>query len=127
MDANEQRKKTKKIDTINKIKNSAAKKSAKITAKKIVEKYKSMKRPKKTYLVSGKDLKTIDYNEPQEDLFKGESIVEAANKVLDFQAFKKDQAKALNDLKENSKKSAAITAKKISQKYKSLKKQRKHF
>ena len=127
MDANEQRKKTKKIDTINKIKNSAAKKSAKITAKKIVEKYKSMKRPKKTYLVSGKDLKTIDYNEPQEDLFKGESIAEAANKVLHFQAFKKDQAKALNDLKENSKKSAAITAKKISQKYKSLKKTKKTF
>ena len=64
-------KREKKIDTINKITNSAAKKSAKITAKKIVEKYKSMKRPKKTYLVSEKDLETIDYNKPQEDLFKG--------------------------------------------------------
>ena len=63
-----------------------------------------MKRPKKTQLVSEKDLETIDYNEPQEDLFKGESIVEAANKVLDFEAFKKDQAAALNDLKKRVKK-----------------------
>ena len=99
MDVNEKRKKTEKIDTINKIKNTAAKKSAKITAKKILEKYKSMKRPKKTYLVSEKDLETIDYNEPQDDLFKGKSIVEAANEVLDFEAFKKDQAEALNGLK----------------------------
>ena len=98
VDVNKKRKKTQKIDTINEIKNSAAKKSAKKPAKKIVEKYKSMKRPKKTQLVSEKDLETIDYNEPQEDLFKGESIVEAANKVLDFQAYKKDQAAALNDL-----------------------------
>ena len=127
MDANEKRKKTENIDTINEIKNSAAKKSAKITAKKIVEKYKLMKRPKKTYLVSEKDLETIDYNKPQEDLFKGESIVEAANKVLDFEAFKKDQAKALSDLKKKSKKSAAITARKISQKYKNLKKPKKTF
>ena len=42
------RKRTQTIDTINEIENSAAKKSTKITAKKIVEKYKSMKRPKKT-------------------------------------------------------------------------------
>ena len=104
VDVNKKRKKTQKIDTINEIKNSAAKKSAKKPAKKIVEKYKSMKRPKKTQLVSEKDLETIDYNEPQEDLFKGESIVEAANKVLDFQAFKKDQAAALNDLKKRVKK-----------------------
>ena len=47
VDANEKRKKTEKIDTINEIKNSAAKKSAKITGKKIVEKYKSMKDRKK--------------------------------------------------------------------------------
>ena len=104
VDVNKKRKKTQKIDTINEIKNSAAKKSAKKPAKKIVEKYKSMKRPKKTQLVSEKDLETIDYNEPQEDLFKGESIVEAVNKVLDFQAFKKDQAAALNDLKKRVKK-----------------------
>ena len=47
VEANEKRKKAQKIDTINEIKNSVAKKSARITAKKFVEKYKSMKRPKK--------------------------------------------------------------------------------
>ena len=47
VDANKKRKKTQKIDVINEIKNSAAKKNAKITTKKIVQKYKSMKRPKK--------------------------------------------------------------------------------
>ena len=53
-----------------------------ITAKEILQKYKSMKRPKKTYLVNEEDLETIDCNEPQEDLFQGERIVKAANKVL---------------------------------------------
>ena len=67
------------------------------------------------------DLETIDYKEPQEDLFQGESIVKAANKVLDFKTFKKDQENVLKEMKKKnskSKKSAAITAKKISQKYK---------
>ena len=50
-----------------------------------------MKRARKTYLVNEEDLEMTDYNEPQEDLFCGESIVEAANKELDFKAFKKDQ------------------------------------
>ena len=76
-------KKTEKIDVINEIKNSSAKKNAQITAKKIVQKYKSMKKPKKTYLVS--DIKS--------DVESDESIVEAANKVLDFNALKKDQEK----------------------------------
>ena len=57
-----------------------------------------MKRPKKTYLVN-KDLETADYNKPQEDLFQGESIVEAANKVLVFESFKKDQVNALKEMK----------------------------
>ena len=95
VDANERKKKTKKINIIEDIKNSAAKKSTKITAKKILQKYKSIKRPKKTYLVNEEDLETLDYNEPQKDLFRGESIVEAANKVLDFEALKKDQANGL--------------------------------
>ena len=99
------------------------KKNAKITAKKIVEKYKSMKRPKKTYLVDEKDLETIDYDENQEDLFKGESIINAVNKVFDFEIFKKDQAKAIN----NTKKSTIQAAKKISKKYKNLKKPKKTF
>ena len=88
---NEKKKKTENINIIEDIKNTATKKSARITAKKILQKYKSMKRPKKTYLLNEEDLDSIEYNEPQEDLFRGESIVEAANKVLDFEKFKKDQ------------------------------------
>ena len=52
-----------------------------------------MKRPKKTYLVNEEDIKTIDYTEPKEDLFAGESIVDAANKVLNFKQLKKEQEK----------------------------------
>ena len=63
------RKKTKTINMIEDIKNSAAKKSTKITAKKILQKYKSMKRPKKTYLVNEEDLETLEYKKPEEDLF----------------------------------------------------------
>ena len=99
VDANEKKKKTENINIIEDVKNSAAKKSTRITAKKILQKYKSMKRPKKTYLVNEEDLETIDYNEPQEDLFQGESIVKAANKVLDFKTFKKDQKNALKEIK----------------------------
>ena len=47
VDANEKRKETEKIDVINEIKNSSAKKNAQITAKKIAQKYKSMKKRKK--------------------------------------------------------------------------------
>ena len=47
-------------------------------AERIFKKYKNMKRPKKTYLVNEEDIKTVDYNEPQEDLFAGESILNAA-------------------------------------------------
>ena len=43
-----------------------------------------MERPKKTYLVDKKDLESIDYDEPQENLFKGESIINAVNKDFDF-------------------------------------------
>ena len=96
---NEKKKKTENINIIEDIKNSATKKSARITAKKILQKYKSMKRPKKTYLANEEDLDSIEYNEPQEDLFRGESIVEAANKVLDFEKFKKDQANTLKKKK----------------------------
>ena len=86
-----------------------------------------MKIPKKTYLVNEEDVETIDYNEPQQDLFEGESIVKAANKVLDYEAFKRDQEKLLKNSSKGSKKSAQITAKKISQKYKSLKEPKKTF
>ena len=80
--------KKKKNDFINKIKNSSAKKNALITAKKIVQKYKLMKKPKKkTYLVSDIESHIESDDDPQI------SIVEAANKVLDFNALKKDQEK----------------------------------
>ena len=87
VDANEKKNKTENINIIEDIKNSDVKKKTRITAKKILQKYKSMKRPKKMYLVNEEDLNTIDYNEPQEYLFQGESIIEAANKVLDFEKF----------------------------------------
>ena len=49
-----------------------------------------MKKPKKTYLVS--DIKSNV--ESDDDLqISGQSIVEAANKVLNFNALKKDQEK----------------------------------
>ena len=85
MDANEKKKKN--IEIVKDISNFASKKSARITANKILQKYKSMKRPKKTYFVNEEDIDTIDYNEPQEDLFQGESIIEAPNKELHFEEF----------------------------------------
>ena len=50
-----------------------------------------MKKPKRTYLVNEEDIDIIDYNEPQKDLFVGESILNAAKKVIDFEQFKKEQ------------------------------------
>ena len=47
--------------------------------------------------------KRYDY-EPQEDLFKGESILEAANKVLDFDEFKKQEESAINSFNKNKRK-----------------------
>ena len=100
VDTMEKKRKTEKIDVVDELKDaSLKKKKAKITTKKIVKKYKSMKRPKKTYLVDKKDLETIDYHEPQEDIFEGESILIAVNKVFDFEKFKKDQAEAINNAK----------------------------
>ena len=51
-----------------------------------------MKRLKKTYLVNEGDLETLEYNEPQEDLFRGESTLAAVNKVFYFEKIKKEQA-----------------------------------
>ena len=67
------------------------------TAQKILQKYKRMKIPKKTYLVKEEGIETIDYNELQQDLFEGESVVKAANKVLDYEVFKRDQEKLLKN------------------------------
>ena len=54
-----------------------------------------MKKPKKTYLVNENELETIDYSEPQEDIFVGESILNAAKKVLDFKKFKPEQERQI--------------------------------
>ena len=88
-----------------------------------------MKRPKKNYLLNEEDIETIDHNELPEDLLEGESILKAANKVLDFEAFKKEQERAMieNNLKKKSSKNSSKTAKKISSKYKNLKKPKKTF
>ena len=52
-----------------------------------------------------RDLESIQYDdEPQGDLFKGESILEAANKVLDFDEFKKQQESAVNNFNKNKRK-----------------------
>ena len=92
---NKRNKIIKDIDTIEEIRTASDKKRTKITADKILKKYKNMKRPKKTYLVNEENIKTIDYTEPKEDLFADESIVNAANKVLNFKQFKKEQEKEL--------------------------------
>ena len=105
IDANEKKKKEKNIAKIDEIRNFAAKKPTKLAAKKVLEKYRKMQKPKKTFLVHEADLETIDYNnEPsqQEDLFADESILSAANKIFDFNKFKQEQAEALDNMrKEN--------------------------
>ena len=115
-----------------KIKTASDKKRTRITAQKILKKYKNMKRPRRTYLVNEEDIDTIDYNEPlQDDVFAGESIVNAANKVMDFEQFKKEQEERLqeyndqllNDVREN--KNLKMVAKKISDKYKKIRQKHK--
>ena len=66
-----------------------------IATKNILKKYKNLKKSKKTYLVNEEDLKTIDYTKLRDDLFAGESIVNAANKILDFDEFKREQERKL--------------------------------
>ena len=71
------------------------KKGKQVAAKNILKKYKNLKKPKKTYLVNEENLETINYDEPQEDLFEGKSILAATNKVLDFDKFKREHEKKL--------------------------------
>ena len=93
-------------------------------------------------MVNEKDLEMIDYTVPQKDLFAGESIVNAANKILDFDEFKQEEERKLQqyndqlmndsetikyvddinleDVREN--KNLKIAAKKISDKYRKLRK-----
>ena len=60
-----------------------------------------MKKPKKTYLVS--DIE-CDIESDDDLQISSQSIVEAANKVLDFNALRKDQEKKLKDFKNKLKK-----------------------
>ena len=113
----------KEIDTAEKVKIASEKKRDKILAQKILKKYKNLKKPKKTYLLEEKDIETIDYTKPQEDIFAGESIINAPNKVLDFKQFKREQEKLLK----KGKKGKAITAKNILKKYKTIKKPKKTY
>ena len=62
--------------------------SRKITAERISKKYKNLKKPKKTYLVNEEDLETEMYDEPQQDLFEGESVLATANKDKNFSKIK---------------------------------------
>ena len=50
-------------------------------------------------MVNEEDLEKIDCNKPQEDLFKGDSILAAVNKVFNFEKFKKEQAEAIDEIK----------------------------
>ena len=95
-------------------------------------------------MVNEEDLETIDHNEPQEDLFKRESILAAANKVFDFNKFKKQQEDTIKNFNDNllentetiiyiddinlddvrDNKNLKISAKKISDKYRKLRKKK---
>ena len=89
VDSNKKNKILKEMDTVDGTKTASDKKRTRITVQKILKKYKNMKKPKRTYLVNEEDIDTIEYGELQEDLFAGESIINAANKIIDFEQFKK--------------------------------------
>ena len=48
-------------------------------------------------MVNEEDLETINYNEPEEDLFVGESILAAANEALEFDEFNREQERKLQE------------------------------
>ena len=78
------------ISAIENVKDTSDKKRKNLAAQKI-KKYKNLKKPKRTYLVSEKDIEKIDYNSTdEEDIYAGESIVNAANKVFDYNKFKEE-------------------------------------
>ena len=98
-------------------------------------------------MVNEEDLETINYDEPEEDLFVGEGILAAANEALEFDEFNREQERKLQeyndrlikdaetinfvddidleDVRDN--KNVKITAKKISYKYTSLRKKKAAF
>lgn len=84
-----------------------------MTAAAILKKYKNLNKPKKTYLVDSLP----------EELVRGESILEAANKVLDFKKFQKKQANALKKGKKGKQMRVTTTLKK----YKNLNRPKKTY
>ena len=66
------------------------KKGKEIAAKNVLKKYKNMKKPKKTYLVKWPRDHWLQRTS-RRPFFAGESILNAANKVLNFKQFKKKQ------------------------------------
>ena len=89
-DQHKKDKPVKVIDAITDVNKASDKKQKKIAAEKILKKYKNLKKPKKTYLVKETNVKTIDYLSPNEDIYAGESIVNATNKVFDYNKFTKE-------------------------------------
>ena len=90
-DVRKNQKELQNIETKSQIKKGAANKNKTITANKISKKHKNMKKSKKTFLVNEEDLDIIKYTEndqeiddfsSDEDLFAGESILNAINKNL---------------------------------------------
>ena len=81
----------KTISAIENVKDTSDKKRKNLAARKIIKKYKDLKEPKRTYLVSEKDIETIDCNSTdEEDIYARESIVNTDNKVFDYNKFKED-------------------------------------
>ena len=89
---------------VEEMKDISNKKRKQAAARVIIKKCKTIKKPKKTYLVE--DIKEV----PKQQEVKGESIIEAVNNVFDFRKFKKDQEKMLK----KGITSRKITAEKIS-------------
>ena len=85
VDTREKKKKQRNIEIVDEIKDAAAKKNNRIVAKKILDKYKT------TFLVDEEDLETIAYDEPEEEIFRGESIVEAEIKFLTLKSLKSNK------------------------------------
>ena len=98
MIVNEKKKKNKNISIVENIKNFEAENSAKIMAKKLVQKYNNMKRPKKIFLVLKKILKRL------------RMMMSLKKTYLKKRAYSKLQTKFLNlkNLKNNKKRALII-------------------
>ena len=110
---------------IEEIKDVSDKKRKQAAARAIIKKYKTIKKPKKTYLVE--EVPQEEISESVNTLFEeepaNESIIEAVNKVFDFKKFKKEQEKT----RKKGKASRKITAEKYQKNTKTLKNQKRHI